>query len=198
MDVLPIETFDDFDLAYYFLASEEGKKYKTVIVDTLTQLQDVLLEQIVAEGTRAMATKQDWGRLSQELKAWIIHYRDLPQNVVFLCQDRRTETEDEDEDQVLQEVGPRLSPSIASTLNAAVKVIGQTYIKEVNKTVKGEMVTRMEYRLRVGPHPLYLTKIRCRKGSYVPNSISNPTYEDVVKVMKGEFEPPAKKKKEKE
>lgn len=155
----------------------------------------MLLEQIVAEGTRPMATKQDWGRLSQELKAWIIHYRDLPQHVIFLCQDRRTETEDDEEDQVLQEVGPRLSPSIASCLNAAVKIIGQTYIKEVTKTVNGDLVTRMEYRLRIGPHPLYLTKIRTSKGSYVPDSIVNPTYENVVKVMKGEFEPPIKKSK---
>ena len=127
--VLPVEEWDDFEMAYWFLQSKKGKRFQSCVIDTFTQIQDICLKQILKETKKPNPTKREWGLLGNRLKPWIYHYRDLPQNVMFLCHDRVSDIEvSEDEDQIIPEVGPRLSPSIASALCGAVKVIGQTYI----------------------------------------------------------------------
>lgn len=195
VDVLDVESFDDVEMAYWFLKTKEGRKYNSVVIDTLTQIQDIVLAEVCEANRREIPTKREWGQLAQQLKPWILRFRDLPQHSLFICQDRVTESETEDEDQIMPEVGPRLSPSIASALNAAVKIIAQTYIKEVTKTKGDKITSTMQYRLRVGPHPYYLTKVRSPRESYTPDSLINPTFDDVVKIMKGEYEPPVRKEK---
>lgn len=195
VDVLPIKNWEDVELAYYFLKSKKGRaKYKSVILDTVTKMQDILLNEICDENNREQATKREWGQLGQRMKPWFDNYTDLPQHVAFLCQDRTTDSETEDDDQMTPEVGPRLSPSIASALNAAVKIIAQAYIKEVVKHKEGKVRRDTQYRLRIGPHPIYLTKIRMPKRLAKPESIINPTFDDVVRITRGEYVEPIKKK----
>ena len=194
--VLPIETWEDFELAFWFLKSKEGRKYNSVSIDTFTYIQELCMNSILEETGRTTPSKREWGMMSNKIKPWILHYRDLPQHLMFICHDRVDEVDvAEDEDQIMPEVGPRLSPSISSALNAAVKVVGQSYIKEDVKTKKGKITKSMEYRFRIGPNPYYTTKIRCRKDFPRPNSLHNPTFQDIVDIMSGNYKPPVKVKK---
>ena len=89
-------------------------------------------------------------------------------------------------------VGPRLMPSVASALNAAVKIIGNTMIREqVEKKAGGKVKRTVSYCLRIGPHAYYATKIRQPKGSYVPDILEDPSYNALVSLMKGKLKPPA-------
>lgn len=190
IDGLPLESWEELEELYWFL-SENPDRYQTVIIDTVTQLQDLALEKVLADEGKTIdspVSQSNWGSMSKMMKSWLLSFRDLPMNTVFVAQDRVNDVKGY-EDQLVPEVGPRLSPSVAGMLCAAVKVICQTFIMEEVKRGKDNRIRRhITYRLRVGPHPLYLTKIRQPRGSPVPADIVNPSYSLLKKVVQGRWE----------
>jgi len=188
--VLKVESWIDFETIYWFIRA--GKhEYKTVVLDTVTQLQKLAIEHALEgdgkEKTSPM-NKNLWGITSKLMTAWLINFRDLPLHTVYLAQDRLTSEEGANPDQVAAEVGPRLMPSVAASLNAAVRIIGNTYIKEYRKTVKTGVEKRFIFRLRIGPHEYYLTKIRKIKEIKLPNSIANPSFEKLTEIISPQVE----------
>ena len=202
--VLPINTFDDYELAYYYLLKNDHG-YKTVVIDTLSQLQQMVVEDISqgkkkksskAAGAWGTLTKGDWGDVAGQMKSWITNYRNLDLNVVFIAQDRTNYLdEDDDGEDIEPEIGPQLSPSIAKHLNASVSTIGNTFIrtrhviKEVKrkgKKPKKKEVTVIEYCLRIGPNPIYVTKTRKPRSVKPPSVLVDPSYEDFIELLKGE------------
>jgi len=193
--VLPIEKWEDFEEAYWYLKSG-NHNFQSVAIDTLTQLQDLAIRQVVGdESSDTIISRRAWGTVSALMKTWILNFRDLPLNKIFICQDRLTTSDEEndtDPEMIAPEVGPALSPSVARTLNAAVDVIGQTFIRERLTTVKtksgGEKSkVVVEYCMRIGPHARYLTKIRRENpGTKLPPVVVGPTFDKITKLIKGE------------
>jgi len=193
--VLSIEKWEDFEEAYWYLKSG-NHNFQSVAIDTLTQLQDLAIRQVVGEDSADMViSKRAWGSVSSLMKTWILNFRDLPLCKIFICQDRLTagdEDEGTDPEMIAPEVGPALSPSVARTLNAAVDVIGQTFIRErltTVKTKKGGEKSKLvvEYCMRIGPHARYLTKIRrANPGTKLPPVVVDPTFDKILKLVKGE------------
>lgn len=183
-------------------------KYKTLILDTMSQLQELYVEHVAETKTKksklkrkpgewGSMSKQDWGEVASEMKALIIELRGLPMNVVFIAQDRTFNFDDDSGDadeQLVPEVGPRLMPSVASVLNAAVTVIGCTFVRRKIVKVKSEKSNKVRtkekavYCLRVGPSPVFVTKMRKPKKVGVPDYIEDPTYEDIIDVIHGDYE----------
>lgn len=198
IDVKKINTWDDFELVYWWL-KKNPKKYKTLTVDTVTQLQQVAIEKVLTDNDKdpsqaggwGAMTKREWGQLSALMKEWITNLRDLPMEVIFLAQERLTESEiDDPEVQLSPEVGPRLSPSVASHLCAEVQVVGCTFIRRKVKVkrVRGKKkeVSRIQYCMRLGPDPIYTTKARKPKAIKLPSVLVDPTYDSLTKSLKGE------------
>lgn len=197
--VLEVAEWDGLDDLYWYL-KENPTKYKTVVIDTITQAQQLLVEEIAsgrnlkskAPGDWGTMTKQDWGEVASKLKVFITNMRDLPLEVVFLAQDRVFNVdEDFDADGAIDpEVGPRLSPSVRDHLCAAVSTVGNTFIRErmVRVKVKGKEVerSRKEYCVRLGPNSYYITKLRKPKHIEVPDFLVDPTYEDFLELISGE------------
>lgn len=196
LSVLSCREWMDVEQAYWYIKKNKGK-FKTVVLDTVSMMQDLALTQVLDDKGGStngrMMTKQDWGQAAAMLKTWIINYRDLQSmmDVVFIAQDRTTGgTDDEaaDDGQILPEVGPRIMPSVASTLNASVEIIGNTFVRELVKKVKTaekKIVEKrtIEYCLRIGPHAYYTTKVRKPKSITVPSFLVDPTYEDLVATL---------------
>lgn len=206
IDVKEIADSEELDEVLLWLI-RNPKKYKTVILDTMSQLQEIVVEEVAEaakkklKGKRAgdfgTLTKQDWGTVSSRLKSWIIDFRDLPMETVFIAQDRTFNLDDEGADenaeQLAPEVGPRLMPSVASVLNAAVSVIGNTFIRvrhvkkpDPKREGKFKMVEKKEYCLRLGPSAIYVTKVRKPKEHIAPDFIVDPSYEDIIAVIQGD------------
>ncbi len=196
--VLDVNTWDDFEVAYWWV-KRNPDAYKTLALDTITQLQQLAIEKILEDlekdtdkaGEWGTMTKREWGQVASLMKMWITNLRDLPMEVVFLAQDRMSETETDDPEVMLDpEVGPRLSPSIAAHLNAEVSVIGNTFIrrKTTVKKVNGKKkeVERLQYCLRMGPNPVYVTKARKPKSIKLPSVLIDPTYDELIKILKGD------------
>lgn len=203
--VREVASFEDFEDTYWWLKENDGGKYKTVIIDTVSQLQQIVVEEKSASkkkrggkpaGEWGSMTRGDWGDVAALMKEWLINYRDLSSlgiNVVFIAQDRTFNLSDEEDDAdggIAPEVGPGLSPSIAKALNAAVSMIGNTFIRQrtITKEVNGKKrkIERIEYCLRVGPNPSYITKVRKPKSTKAPDVIADPTYQDILDIIEGE------------
>lgn len=202
IDVKDVPEFEEFEDTYWWL-EKHPDAYKTVVVDTVSQLQTLAVQEIGKGKKRKGAfahkklgdfgtmTKQDWGTVSSLMKEWLTNYRDLTHlgmHVIFIAQHRTFNVGDDgDASELAPEVGPALSPSIAQHLNASVNVIGNTFIRErtkVNKETK-KKTKIIEYCLGVGPSSLYVRKVRKPKSMMLPDVIVDPEFGDITDIIKG-------------
>lgn len=196
--VLRAEDWQDVDDIYWYLKKEDHG-FKTVVMDTISQSQDMCVRQVLEDkgkdlesgalGNWGTMTKGDWGAVATKMKTFIISMRDLPLDaLIFVAHDRvfNAGGDEEDENAIAPHVGPRLSPSVADTLNAAVSIIAQTHISETytRKKKKGEKkskpVRKVEYCLRIGPHATFITKIRKPKSIVLPDVLVNANYKSLL------------------
>lgn len=202
IDVLEIESLDDIEDIYYDVLKPGDHKYKTVVFDTVTEMQKLVMKSVVMGkskkkvdesriGDWGSMAKRDWGDVAAIMNKWIADFRDLDMEVVFLAQERVKNVDDEEgeDNQLTPEVGAAVMPSIATTLNAAVNVIGNTFIRmKRTSVVKGNKKTHKEepvYCLRVGPNPIYTTKLRKPRSAESPPYIEDATYKDIKDLIKG-------------
>lgn len=198
VEALSVQSWDDFEKAYWFLKS--GKhKFKTVVADALSQLQDLAMDSVrdeLGKDDDDLISQKMWGMISGKMKTWIINYRDLIDegiNVVFLSHTRKTEGGDVEDNEVDPSIGPRLMPSVASVATASVKILGNTFIRESFETEGNKKKRVVEYCMRLGPHGVFETKIRQPKGSFTPDILVDPDYEKLLAIMKGDYNKPARK-----
>lgn len=192
IDVVQLTRWGEIDDVYDLLISKSNR-YKTVVFDTVTQLQLIGANHVLAKKRKPTVvqldwgtmTMQDWGDLGALMKEQITLFRNLPLEVVFLAQERITNN-DEDTGVLAPEVGPALSPAIASHLNACVDIIASTFIKRRRRKVNNK-TTEIDpiYSMRIGPSPIYTTKVRKPRPVQLPHDLDDPTYKDVLDVIRG-------------
>jgi hypothetical protein len=192
IQVLKVLSTDDVEGIYWYLKSGNAP-FKTIALDTVTQLQAFAIEKALKDAGKEVGvdgpSKRDFGATAGWMNTWLINYRDLVDeqiNVVFTAHDRVTTNDDFTDGDIEPQVGPRLMPSVASTLNGIVSVIGQTFIREeIHKGLGKQPTTReVHYGIRLAPHSYYITKIRQPKGFYLPEYLYDPTYEKILELMK--------------
>ena len=191
---------EELDDIYWWL-HDHPEKFRSVVIDTMGQYQDLLVNARSAGGTKSM-TIRDWGLVSGSLKTDIHRFVALPLCAVFIAHDRVFKIDSDDEDDELPgsvitmpEVGPAMMPSVAKVLNASVGILGNTFILErttrIKKKVKGKLTAiedrKVDYGLRLGPHAVYRSKVRKPLSVSVPPYILNPGYEKLVQVMQGRY-----------
>ena len=189
--VFELESFDEIYGIYDYL-EENPDKFKSVVIDHMTALQDFCYEKVMDEEGKSKMSHGMYGTASGYLKEVINLYKgltDLGITPCFNCQDRMESGDGEGEDQLLPEVGPSLMPSVARTLCAASRVIGHTYQFEKVEKLEGAKVRRnIEFRLRLGPNPYYITKVTRPFGTPCPQFLVDANYKDIMKVVKGKWE----------
>lgn len=193
VEVLHVKDWRDVEQAYWMLKSGKSK-YKTIVIDHLSQLQSLGMDMIREESNKGpddMFSKRDWGRLSGLLQQWIFNYRQLwdeKMHVCFIAHERANTGDEGIDDQIDPSVGPRLMPSAASFLNGAVSAIGNTYIREIEVGEGKDKESKIQFCMRVGPNPIYAAKIRRPRSApgEIPDTIVNPSFEKVLKLARGE------------
>jgi hypothetical protein len=209
LEVYDAKTWDDIDQVYWWLHAHPSK-FRTVILDTMSQMQQLCIKHVMREDGKSEAnvgkwsgkegvSRRQWGVISSMMKVVITQFRDLPIECVFIAQDRIFNLAGDEDDEtptdnmIDPEVGPQLSPSVAKHLNASVHVIGNTFLRRrmVTKKVKEGKRERevqhekIEYCLRIGPNPVYVTKMRKPKDIIPPAVIVDPTYDDLINIING-------------
>jgi len=201
IDLIRVDTWDEFEDVYWWLLANKNHEYQTLTIDTITQLQGLALEQVLAKkhkkvenaGDWGTMTKKEWGEVSSLMKDWITRLRNLKMHVVFLAQERVFNAGEEaelDGDNLNPEVGARLSPAVKDHLNSVVSVIANTFIRSRVKVkeIKGKKIEEEVYDfcLRLAPNSVYTTKVRKPKNFSVPKFIKNPSFEELNAIIKGE------------
>ena len=185
----------------------KDRKYKTVVIDALQGMQRISILEALAQSKKeadSQISKRDFGVASGFMSTMVVDLRDLStgtsqKNIVFLAHDRIFGGgEDELDDGTLQPiVGPRVMPSVSSTVTGSVNIVGNTYIREYKTKKPGSLKTERasDYCLRLGPHGYYITKIRKPRGVALPSFISNPDYDKLLGIVKsGVTSTPTKRK----
>lgn len=206
IDVVDVNSAEEMkDLILWLHKQGKKLKYKSIVLDTLTQFQQILVEEICEKkslgkgktaGDFGTMTMQEWGMVAGDLKSLIMDIRNLDVDVCFIAQERKFNVDDEESDgysELLPEVGNRLMPSVNSDLNASVTIVGNTFIrvkvtkKKIKTKKRHKIKTTVEklYCLRVGPNEVFTTKIRKPKGVEAPDYIVDPTFRKIQDVMKG-------------
>lgn len=196
-DYIRIQSFDQLREVYWMLRDEKHP-YKTVVLDTLTQAQSMLVTEIAGDRAAKLGKspddwgvmkKQEWGEVAAALKTLTSDLRSLPMEVVFLAQTRTMDGEEDFEGEVYPQAGPRLMPSVRAHVCAEAGVIAQTFVREREiKSKKNPDRARrvVEYCVRLGPSQSFITKVRKPKDVQVPEVLADPSYEDILSIIKGD------------
>jgi hypothetical protein len=195
IDYLRVTNIEDLKEVIIELKSS---RWKTVCLDTVTGLQDMVLkcilgiDELPAQSSWGMATQQNWGQCGLQVKEIIRSLLNEPINVILLAQERDFNTDSEN-DLIMPFVASALTPSITGWLNGACDYIVQTHIRPKmieritkiggKKRTKKVETDEVEYCLRTGPHAVYTTKFRVPKGTIIPNVIVDPSYQKLKKLV---------------
>lgn len=135
----------------FFAAASRGqlpKWVKTIVIDSLTELQQLMIDEIVQKKRAAVPkaanakpgaaakpgeekpkgpapemTKQDWGTLSVNFRNFMRMLRGLPYNIICLC----LPEQDIDEETGKRTVVPKLSGGMKSAIPAYFNIVGYIY-----------------------------------------------------------------------
>ena len=180
-------------------------KYETVVLDTATSFQAMTLKEILgleelpAQKSWGMASRDQYGQSALQTKEVLRQILRLAEenvcHTLILAQERRFESETH-ADLIAPEVMASLTGSTVGWLNPECDYIMQTFkrqaMEEKDFTIGKKVTTRkvategVEYCLRVGPHPVYLTKFRTPKGRELPDILVDPDYGKITSLMAGE------------
>jgi hypothetical protein len=146
VDVLPISAWNQLELAVQELTLSTTHGYETVVVDTVTMLQEVAGAE--AGLMKAIVSNEDprraYGSVGAMVRHKILQLNNLPLHVVFLAQLRERDGVDTEAGQY--PLTPDVTPSILKTLMAAPDVIGRTAVVQV-----GADPSEVEHRVFFGP-----------------------------------------------
>lgn len=78
---IEIATMDDLRQAYSFITSEEGAEFKTVALDSISEIAEVVLN---AEKKIAKDPRQAYGAMQEQMSDLIRAFRDLPGKHVYM------------------------------------------------------------------------------------------------------------------
>lgn len=178
-----------------------GSQFKSVVLDHATGLQDLILAKILgldklpAQLGFGVAKQQQWGECAMMVKEHLRRLLSLDQDVVIVAHERDFSTES-DSEIITPTVGAALTPSCTGWLNGAVDYIGRTFIRPKYKiqevTIGKEKqqqrirVPGVEYALLTAPDPIFTTKFRVPKGYKLPDALTDPDYDKILKIIRGQ------------
>lgn len=189
--------------------ARESGKYKSVVLDTASNLQDMILREVLGleelppQKSWGMASRQQYGQCALQTKERLGQILNLADhydiNAIIIAQERNfNEDADTDSEDLLPSIGSALSPSVTGWLNPACDYIGHTFIRNrygekriklkggKKETVQRVKLKGVEFCLRTGPNPIFTTKFRKPKGRELPDVLVDPTYEKILALIKGE------------
>lgn len=153
IDVWEITKWEDLEEAFGFLRGGEHK-YKSVVIDSLTEVQKKLNEHIVKKfsGKRRdyedLMSQSDWGYSIDRLRRMCRAFRDLPLNVVFIALDVTEITEQETFTKPALS-GKTLSDELMGWVDAVVYCAGPQKDEDGNTRYLGQTVAAKGRRAKI-------------------------------------------------
>lgn len=185
IDVIVIE--DQKHLEGLLEEARLDEQYATVAVDTFSLfVNEWLDENAIRKGKRV--TQQMWGDLKTDTEKLIKMAKVLSRykNVVLTCHEA-TDVIEGMEDEIMPDVRPSVSKGARTYLESMANFgIHTTVIeKEVTKS-DGTSDVVIRHAAHIAPNPYYWTKLQKPAAVKVPKLVVNPTYDKIMKLMRGE------------
>lgn len=192
IDIVKVSGLDSYREVLSFLY-ENPDKYKTVVIDSLTETQAAILKEIMQNVAKDdfsrnefMPQFAEWGQVTGQMRAIARAFRDLPMHSVITALVR----EDKDELTGKTRIKPRLTPALAEELPAFMDACLYMYAATPKKGeadaggVEGdeEGVTVVRNAL-LKPTGKYVAKVRAPQGRDVPDFITDPTFDQIADVV---------------
>jgi hypothetical protein len=173
------------------------QKYRTVVMDHITDLQLLILKEILSieelptQLSWGLATQQQYGQCTLKTKEAINALIKCQCNTVIVAQEREFNVETEHEELLSPFICSSLTPSAVGYLNSKCSYIVQTFIREevilkkVGKKTLEKKTGKPEYCLRTGPHESFITKFRVPKDYPKPDVLVDPSYDKIMNIVNG-------------
>jgi hypothetical protein len=187
-DVVDLKGYDHLESIFWYLA-KGGHHYKSVGIDSLSELQMVNLENIVkkllhkgsASGARRESLddiwRDDYGTSTQQLRRVVRQFRDLPMHVFFSCHDASSQDKDK-----VEVVHPALTPKLRTAIMGYMDIIGYMYVDSESSPDEGPDEVRKDStqrRLLCRPFGKWLAKDRS-PGQRLGLVVENPTIPVII------------------
>lgn len=158
------------------IADEDVKVYRTVVIDSLTELEQYCMMQLLGIDEKSSwetsGKSAEWSEYKKQynmMTRLVRAYRDLSMHVIFLCS--RKYTTDDSNRQLFQ---PQLTGKLAGAVQGFVDIVG--YLECKIEIVEGK--SRFIRALNVQPIDRYAAK--CRFSNYTKSKFIDPTLKNIL------------------
>ena len=197
--VYRIRYWSELNDIYWYLKNG-NHDFEVVVLDTVSSMaligmKWVLGDDVTRDANRdpLMPDKRSWGKLGEVLKTSFINWCNLDMHVIFTAHERTTVYEDDEEGTTVTTTHPALSPAPRDALISWVHVVGRIYKRKVSKKQPNGPAKKVtEWRLLVGDHEKYVTKLRQDPTSevLVPDIVRQPTLKYFIETILPTLESP--------
>ena len=215
VDFLHVDSSADLiELTQLIRDDKTATVYKSIVVDTATSLQDMVLKEVL--NLEELPVQLAWGTVTQNqyrqrsektkelLRPFLDIGRRTTKNVIILAQEKNHSAKDGegsgDSEILVPFVGSSIGASVCGWLQDNCDFICQTYTRELveskevtigtgtnaKKTIVSNKTGKVEFCLRTQrAHPVYAAKMRVDKNVELPDMLSSPTYEKLLTIING-------------
>jgi hypothetical protein len=182
VDIIRVTSWLSVDRLYGSLYDKNP--YKTVIVDSLTELQKFSMAEIMkavvlkdSERDPDIASLREWGKTGEQVRRFVRAFRDLPCNTIFTA----LVSEDRDERTNTIKLRPSLPGKLKGEVAGFVDIVLYMYKKEVLSGKDRELKTLV---LTNGTE----RQVAKDRSGTLPTLMEQPAMKDIYTYVKGEQE----------
>lgn len=128
-----------------------GHRVDTLVVDTIDEIQKILIKERLSSTKKEMLAQQDWGWLSSQMQAIVGSFRNLDMNVIFTCHLKVIE----DSETGATSFGPALQGSFKDEIPAFVDLVGVIVTRRVPVQNQEKIETELQRVLITEPSVKY-------------------------------------------
>lgn len=192
IDIVKVGGLETYrDVLKYLL--ENPAKYKTVVIDSITETQAAILKEIMQNAAREDASRNEfmpqfaeWGQVTGQMRSIARAFRDLPMHTIITALVR----EDTDDLTGRTRIKPRLTPALAEELPAFMDACVYMYAATPKKGETGadgidadeDGITVIRNGL-LKPTGKYTAKVRAPQGREVPDFLTDPSFDQISEIV---------------
>lgn len=164
----PLKTWED--LQGIFQLIQEGKlKFNTIIMDSITDIQELCKDHILATQERRRISdetpsQQDYGVLSERMRKMIRNFRQLDSNIIYIARERHEKDESTGEERVRPDIVGKLMNDVPGAMDIVGYMVSVGGKRKIGFDLEGK----------------YLAKDRTNR---LPKVMEDPTWEKLEEIF---------------
>lgn len=161
------------------------RKFASVAVDTFSLITNVWIDKNIVQKKKKM-TQQAWGDLKVETEELIkIFHEVAATHIVALTCHESNDTIEGMEDEIIPDFRPSVSKGARTYLEGMANY--GIHLAKMKKTIVKDGVEKdvVKYIGQLGANSYYWTKLQIDPGIKIPESVVNPTYDKLMRIITG-------------